>query len=139
MVYKKLLSSLNLNYLNSSGDFTMNYQNKINELKRVRGLFKSNYPKNCIKITTGESEIHARVKCQVAYWLLSNGYDIFSEPTFKDNSRADLIGIHKSGISYIFEIVNSESNKSIELKKEIYPLTLIEVNCKDFDYNNFKL
>lgn len=117
----------------------MNSKDKILELKRVRGLFKSNYPKNCIKITTGESELHARVKTQVAYYLLSNCYDIFSEPTFKNNLRADLIGIHKSGISYIFEIVNSESDKSIEIKKESYPLPIIVINTKDFNYDEFKL
>jgi hypothetical protein len=117
----------------------MNYQDKITELKRVRGLFKSNYPCGCIKITKGESEIHARVKTQVAYWLLDNDYSIFSEPTFKNNFRADLVAIHKSGISYILEIVNSESKKSIKLKKDNYPLPIIIVNTKDFDYKNFKL
>ena len=117
----------------------MNYQDKITELKRVRNLFKSNYPCGCIKITKGESEIHARVKTQVAYWLLDNEYSIFSEPTFKNNSRADLVGIHKSGIAYCIEIVNLESKKSIELKKDNYPLPLIVVNVKDFKYSEFKL
>lgn len=117
----------------------MNHQDKITEIKRVRGLFKSNYPSGCIKITKGESEIHARVKTQVAYWLLDNDYYIFSEPTFKNNLRADLIGIHKSGIAYCIEIVNSESEKSIKLKKEEYPLPIIVVNTKDFKYEEFCL
>ncbi len=117
----------------------MNYQDKISELKRIRGLFKSNYPKNCIKITSQESEIHARVKTQVAYFLLTNDYDFFSEPTFKNNLRADLVGIHKSGISYCFEIVNGESKKSIEIKKLEYPIPVIVINTKNFKFEEFKL
>lgn len=119
----------------------MNYQDKQLERKRIKGFFLNNFPEGCIKITKGESELHARVKLQVAHWLKSNDYEVWSEPTLNGlQKRPDLLCLHKSGnIAYILEIVKSEPESSLIKKSKDYPLPIIVVNAKDFDYDKFKL
>jgi hypothetical protein len=114
----------------------MNHKNKLTLLKEVKGLFKSNYPEGTIKLTKGESELHARVKCQVAHYLKENNYKVYSEVTFKNNKRADLIGIHeKAGLVFAFEILNSEKEDNIK----DYPIEIIKIKAKEFDYKEFKI
>jgi len=92
-----------------------NYKDKLLEVKRVLNLFKANYSEGCIKITKQESELHARVKAQVAHYLKSNNYKVWSEPTFKSGGRADLVAIHPNSMSFVFEILVSESEKIIKI------------------------
>lgn len=117
----------------------MNYKNKIEETKRILNSFRSSYPKGCIKITSSESKEHARVKTEVALWLLKNKYYFWSEPTFKSpyKGRADLIAVHPSGISYCFEIVSSEKEKSLLKKAQNYPTEIIAVDVKTFKFEDF--
>ena len=116
----------------------MNFQEKNKIMKDTKDLFINSYPEGCIKITKQESEIHARVKLQVAYWLKQNDFKVYSEPNFKGYGRPDLVCL-KNQHNYVIEIINSEKDKSIELKKDKYPIPLIVVNCKDFKYEAFKL
>ena len=117
----------------------MNHKSKISETKRVLDLFRSNYPRNCIKMTSTESKEHIRVKAEVCAWLLKNDFHFWTECSFKSKQRADIVALHKSGISYCLEIVNSEKEKSILKKKNTYPLDLIVVDVKTFKYEEFKI
>lgn len=119
----------------------MNYKNKIEETKRILGSFRSSYPKGCIKITKMESKEHARVKTEVALFLLKNDYHVWSEATFKKpyKGRCDLIAVHKSGISYCFEIVSSEKEKSLLQKAQNYPTDIIAVDVKTFKFEEFEI
>lgn len=115
----------------------MNYQEKLLEKKRIKELFRSNYSKGCIKITMQESELHARVKVQLAHFLLVNDFEVWSECSFKSGGRADIVALHSSGISYAFEVLNTESLG--EFYKKTYPLDTIPVIAKEFDYDTFKI
>jgi len=118
-----------------------NYKSKIEEIKRIMGTFRSSYSKGCVKITRTESKEHARVKTEVGLFLLKQGYHIWSEATFKQpyKGRADLIAVHPSGISYIFEIVSSEKEKSLLRKARDYPTDVIAVDVKTFKYEEFEI
>jgi len=114
----------------------MNYQDKIKLVREVMSSFNSNYAEGCVKITEKESELHARVKCQVCHWLKCNQYQCWTEINLKNNKgRADIIALHHSGIAYIFEILVSESEKDLLLKD--YPIQIIPVLAKEFNYETF--
>lgn len=117
----------------------MNYNQKQQEIKRVKCLFSSFYPEGTLKITSQESKEYVRVKAELFLWLKKNQYEVFSEVTFKSpfKGRADLLAIHKSGVSWCFEVISSESEKSLSKKQETYPIPIIEVKCKDFNYDKF--
>jgi len=119
----------------------MNYQEKQLERKKIKGFFLNNYPEGTLKLSIGESLEHFLVKCQVAYYLKLNSYEIWSEPTLKGlKKRPDLLCLHKSGnIAYIVEIVKSESESSLIKKSKVYPLPIIVVNTKNFKFEEFKL
>jgi len=118
-----------------------NYKGKIEETKRILNSFRSSYPKGCIKISKTESKEHARVKTEVGLFLLKNDYKIWSEATFKHpyKGRCDLIAVHPSGISYCFEIVCTEKEKSLLKKAKNYPTDIIVVDVKDFKFEDFEL
>lgn len=111
-----------------------NYQEKNNAYKEVLGLFRANYGRNLIKISN-ESLDHFRVKCEVCMWLWKNGWDVYTECTFKSGGRADVVGVHKNGDAYIFEVLKSETEKRFNEKN--YPLPIIKVYVKDWDYSTF--
>lgn len=116
-----------------------NYQEKFAEYRKAKALLFNHYPGGCIKITEKESLLHATIKLQVAYWFKVNGYEVYSEANFQDAGRCDLIAINRRGYFYIIEIVNSESKKSIELKRQKYPGEIIVIDAKTFKYEEFKL
>ena len=51
--------------------------------------------------------------------------------------RADLVALHSSGISYCFEVLNTESLG--EFYKKHYPIDAVPVIAKEFDYNTFRI
>ena len=115
----------------------MNFKQKFRERQRVRHLFNPSYPEGTIKITSGESLIHARTKLEVGYWLKENNWDIWSEVTFFNGQRADLVAIHSNGMAFCFEILVSEKERDLLNKK--YPISIIPIIAKDFNYLEFKL
>jgi len=120
----------------------MNYKEKQKNYRKLMGFIQNNYSEGCIKITNGEGHLHARVKVEVAHWLKKNDYKVYSEANFRGSlGRPDLIAINEQGYGYIVEIVNSESEMSLNLKLKKYPseFELIIVKVKDFNYDTFKL
>lgn len=78
------------------------------------------------------TEEHEETKFKVFKELIKKGFDVLVEPEFKNNiGRPDIVCFDKEGNGYIFEIVNSESEKSKTDKIVKYPLDfeLIFINC----------
>lgn len=117
----------------------MNFEEKNIERKRIKSLFIASYPEGCIKITKGEGRIHAKVKGESAQWLKTNNWEFWSEPTLVgQKGRPDFVCLHQNGNSaFILEIVSSESEASIKLKEEKYPLPVKVIIAKDFKYEDF--
>jgi hypothetical protein len=94
------------------------------------------YPRGCIKLSN-ESLTHFTVKCQVAHWFYKNGWEVYSEADFKGtySGRADLVVYHSNGDCYAVEILSSETEKRFSEKK--YPIPIIRVDTKTFDYTKF--
>jgi hypothetical protein len=118
----------------------MNYKEKNEELKRVRGLFRQNYPEGCVKVTRGESRLHRQIKCDICGWLKENNFKFWTEPNLINNSgRPDIICLHSNGSAYIIEVIVSENGESINLKSNKYPLSIIVIDASKFDYIKFCL
>jgi len=122
--------------------------NKKVELKKYRLLQKIKYSsrsgnkRGYVKIYPNNSYKHELVKFQIAYKLLSQGFEVYSEVEFNNGKRADLVAIDKkSGKGYIIEVLNSESNKRYELKLDSYPLEfeMIKVHVDKFNLDNFSI
>ena len=116
-----------------------NYQQKQEKRKKIRETFISPYSEGCVKITSGESELHARVKALLVHFLKVNNYDCWTEVNFVRpyNGRADILALNDSGYVYVFEVMVSETEKKLLNKK--YPFPIIPIITKDFKYEDFKL
>ena len=94
-----------------------------------------------VKYYRNNTDLHEDTKWQIVKYLKQNLYDVYTECRFKDlRGRADIIAI-KHGMGYIIEVVNTESEKSIEEKRNKYPkdFELIVVNSKRFKKEEFKI
>ena len=112
-----------------------NWKDKKDAYKRVLGLFRASYGKNLIKISNETLE-HFIVKCQVSKWFWDNGWDTYSEASFKSGGRADIVVVNpKTGDSYAVEILCTETEKRFNEKD--YPLPIIKVYVKDWNYVSF--
>lgn len=74
---------------------------------------------NCIRISTNNSKSHEQEKFNLCYYLKKIGSDFITEARFKGSkNRCDIIDLTRKRI---YEIVCSESEQSIQLKREKYP------------------
>lgn len=121
----------------------MNYLQKQQIVRNLKNSFIANYPRGCCKIVGNVSNEHEVTKASVMHWFEANGYDTYSEITFKSpySGRGDIVAIHPSGFGYICEILKSESEKRFNSKKDKYPeeFMLIKVVTKDYSYDTFKV
>lgn len=72
---------------------------------------------------------------------MKNGYEVYTECEFLDESgRADIIAI-QNGQGFCVEILHSESEAKYLEKQFKYPkeFTLVKVKTKDFNYSEFCL
>ena len=115
------------------------------EFKRYRLLQQIKFQdrkEGFVKIYPNNTHKHELVKFLVADKLKRQGYSIYSECRFNDNSgRADLIAIAPDSTGYAIEIVLSESEKRFNEKLDKYPLefNLVKVDCESFDINKWEL
>ena len=91
-------------------------------------LLDSAYSKDINKVKiNAETEFHFLAKCKIAYYLKKNNRKFVCEGRFKDGSgRADIIDLTNS---ICYEVVHSEKQKSILIKKDKYPIGLIELDA----------
>ena len=109
-----------------SGDLMakIDIQRKINKnLGYVRFSNKSGSHVNCFRASVSadfraESEAHMDTKYRIWKALRRMGHDVIVEPIFTTGDRADVLDL-TSGV--IYEVVNSETDASIEKKRNKYP------------------
>ena len=118
----------------------MNYNNKLKERKRILGLFQGHSQEGTLK-WSNESYDHFKTKAEVFHYLKSNDYLVWSEPVLKiTHKRPDLVCLHKKGtVAYIIEIKKTETENSLKSKLDTYPLPIIVVDTKTFNFKEFKL
>jgi len=120
----------------------MNYKNKQLEIKRIKSLMLNPYGEGLLKLTSGESELHARVKAQVFHYLKCQNYEVFSECNLRGFSRrVDIFAIHPSTQAVIVEILASESELKALQKQINSPegIDFIKVDANKFNYRDFKI
>lgn len=85
-----------------------------------------NLHKGSLVIHKGNDLKHELAKFLV-YWEESkNGCTVISEARFNNGCRADLYVV---GTNTAIEILNTESEESIERKKKKYPCNVVFLNC----------
>ena len=94
---------------------------KININRReVRNSIRiSNRNLNAIKIGRNETGNHMRMKFEICQWLVKQGKSFYTEAIFQDGEgRADVINADEK---IIYEIYESETLDSLEMKSKKYP------------------
>jgi len=88
---------------------------------------------NKIKISKSNTFIHEVIKSCVCKIIRDKGNTFVTEARFTSMDRADVFDLSEG---VVYEIVNSESNESIDLKRERYPVReLIIIRTKDYENN----
>ena len=107
-------------------------QRKRNETKRATldkiDSMRYHVKENTIKLNRHNTFQHELAKFLLAWEALQQENDFIAEAIFKNGKRADLV-ILQQGEAW--EVLHSESKKSIEAKKEDYPCKVIPFKAKD--------
>ena len=94
---------------------------KVQEMRRNAANLLSNQFRrdiNSVRLNTHNTLAHEMAKCKVAYELIKDGSQIFTEVVFKNGSRADILCLDTMGI---YEILHSETKKEALRKEDYYP------------------
>ena len=83
---------------------------------------------NVVKLSKSNTLEHELAKTILAHECLQLGQTFVSEARFKNNKRADIFVLDDC---VAYEIVHSESKKSIEKKKKEYPVDVMFFKAKD--------
>ena len=75
--------------------------------------------RQCIRISTSNSLAHEIEKLKQCYKLMQEHKEFFTEAIFEDGSRADIIVLDNNSA---IEIVDSESDDSLQAKRRKYPV-----------------
>lgn len=88
---------------------------------------------NCFRFYEGETEEHVRAKFERFLHWRSMECTVYTELILKNGKRPDLIICQNNGDIFIEEIMESESDESIELKEKSYPfpIRLVKANQKN--------
>ena len=90
---------------------------------------------NTIRIHKNNKPVHELAKCILCIYLLNNDYNFETEARFKTGGRADIFILNNGTC---IEIVNTETDESIENKKCVYPGKIIKVNAEDVINTDFE-
>jgi hypothetical protein len=88
-------------------------------MQEIKHTSRSGSKLNMFQYSSNNSKQHEHTKFLIFAMLRDKGYDVLVEPEFKD-FRPDLVCFDNNGNGFIFEIVNSETEESIEKKKKKY-------------------
>ncbi len=94
---------------------------------------------NCAKYWRGTTYEHWRVMSDIIWKLASQGYETFTEVTFNNGARADILVIDNSGEGYVIEVLHTETDERFNLKLDSYPLPIIKVRTKGFNIDEWDL
>ena len=101
-------------------------QDKFIERNKVKRFLEKaySYRENVVVFTQGESKAHFLKKCEVCWELQSLGISFICEARFAFNrGRADILVLEGGGCA--IELVVSEPNWSIDLKRQKYPVPIV--------------
>jgi len=102
----------------------MNIKQMLNKNKlksKIKHTSLSGNKSNMFSINLNESDEHRNKKFEVCLELIKRGYEVFTEVQFKYGGRADIVCFDANGNGFIFEIINTEEQESINRKKHYYP------------------
>lgn len=118
-----------------------NKRKKYNLLKTIKHNSLSGNKRNFIKCWGRVSYNHFIVMCSIVWKLINQGYEVFTEVTFNNGKRADIVAISLDNCGYIIEVLESETDKRFNQKLNDYPIEweMIKVNCKDFSIEKWEL
>lgn len=104
----------------------MTFWGIINTNKRnfIRDNQKIEY--NSVKINHGNTLEHELMKCEISYKLRKNGHTFLTEAILKNGDRPDIIVMDISP-PIAYEVMKSETDKSIEVKRNSYGMEIREV------------
>ena len=110
-------------------------------LQKLKHTSRSGNKRNFIKCWKGTSYKHWRTLSDIAWKLINQGYEVYTEVEFIKGGRADLLVLSVSGDGYIIEIRHSEGELSLSHKKTLYPpeFEIIDVPTANFDINKWEL
>ena len=92
--------------------------------------YKFNHKLNVIKISKHETLKHKLAKIFTCIELMDNDIDFYTEAIFDSGHRADIFLPNlKRPVAY--EIVVTESDKSIRIKEANYPCKVIKVKAEE--------
>jgi len=87
-----------------------------------------NHKSNVLKISRNNTLHHELAKFFLAWEILQAGGDFVSEAIFTNGKRSDIFNLE---LCEAWEVVHSESDRSIENKKEQYPCKVLKFKSKD--------
>ena len=98
---------------------------------------------DCIRVFRNNTYLHERVKFDICWKLMQNGFNVFTECIFNDGLRADVLAINDKN-AWIIEIETKKSKKELAKKiaqKQNYPdiFDLRIVIAEDFNLDKFYL
>ena len=108
----------------------------MNEFK-LNKIEKENYNKldtsfrkdlNIIKFHKSNTEFHELAKAKICYWLLKNDKKFCTEARLTNGSRPDIFNL-TDGVA--IEVIHSEIQKSIDLKKTKYGIYILAVDAME--------
>jgi len=104
----------------------MDYKKKYTKENRLKQQIKYNSlsgsKANMFQYCKNNGILHEETKFKVFQHLVRLNHTVYTEVEFKDKNRADIVSFDEKGNGYIFEIVNSESQESINNKLDKYDI-----------------
>ena len=123
----------------------MNYQKRLRERNRVFGLIRQSNSSgshvNCIRFNATNTNEHEGAKAAICLELLRRKVLFYTEATFKNGKRCDIIAFNpKTGDSRIIEVLHSETLSEAKEKTKEYPdLDIIYIKTKEFNLDELDI
>lgn len=110
-------------------------QKQRNDVSRL--IRPANRVRNALRWSKNETTAHIFTKLKICMELQDQDRDFYTEAIFEQSGlRADVID---ADMGIIYEIVESESEESIEKKRKEYPLPIIVIKAQTTFNKNKKL
>jgi len=96
-----------------------------NQVRQMIGIMNRN--RNVLKWSSNETENHINMKFNICKYLKKMGKEFYTEAIFVGGKgRADIVDADSA---IIYEVYQTESKKSLELKSKKYPLPVLYVKA----------
>ena len=96
-----------------------------NNIRQLIGIMNRN--RNMLKWGSNETDNHINMKLEICKYLKRENKEFYTEAIFVRNmGRADIVNCDDA---VIYEVYQTESRKSLELKAQKYPLDVIFVKA----------